>query len=637
MKLLFQNTPRCMVGPIEFPQNPKAEAQKVADSIVPFDQTASTDKNQRSIISFEHPEYTEHKNRYELFRDCIKGGAELIEKYVYKYSNREDTLDLKNRKRMSYPPTIAKGAVTQVKNAIFHKFGDISRKNGPVSYLSASNGENTGVDRLGSSMNTFTGRDILPELTGMGKIGVFIDQQPLPPGHTMYEEIGKVPYLYTYKAEDILAWTHDDSGEPNEFTTLLLREHYLEKDPLYDLPTGLCKRYRYLRKTDAGIEVIYFNEQGRQVNSNNILSNDTYLIELPVIPFVVYQLSESLLNDIAYYQIALLNLASSDMNYAVLSNFPFYVEQFDPNGDEGLYKTSGTPDNRLTKDAAIINQLLKTERNDMANRNVNLSPATGRRYPKGIEAPQFIHPSSEPLTVSMIKQKQLKDEIREILTSSLSNITAGNADLSAQDNRQGLESGLNNIGIELEYGERRVAAIWSLYMGSKDVTSISYPKTYSILSEEDRRKEAKDILDLKSKIPSMTYQKESAKDAVRILFTDKLPKDKIAIIEKEIDEAKTMTCDADEIQTDHEGGLVGDALASEARGYPPGEVEVAKKDKADRLAMIQMSQSAGGQLKNPASRGVSDLSPDPSLDTTTEKKAAGTEPDKLPNQRGEGK
>jgi hypothetical protein len=39
------------------------------------------------------------------------------------------------------------------------------------------------------------------------------------------------------------------------------------------------------------------------------------------------------MEDIADYQIALMNLESSDINYMLKSNFPFYVEQYDPRAE----------------------------------------------------------------------------------------------------------------------------------------------------------------------------------------------------------------------------------------------------------------------------------------------------------------
>jgi hypothetical protein len=59
--------------------------------------------------------------------------------------------------------------------------------------------------------------------------------------------------------------------------------------------------------------------------------------------------------------------------------------------------------------------------------------------------------------------------------------------------------------------------------------------------------------------------------------------------------------------------LVSQELASKARGYPEGQVDQAKKDHAERLALISQAQSSGG------ARGVPDTSPDPKLDARLEK------------------
>jgi hypothetical protein len=61
--------------------------------------------------------------------------------------------------------------------------------------------------------------------------------------------------------------------------------------------------------------------------------------------------------------------------------------------------------------------------------------------------------------------------------------------------------------------------------------------------------------------------------------------------------------------------LVSTATASEARGYDPQEVEQAKKDHADRLALIQAAQTPpGSALGANGARGIADkaISPDES-------------------------
>ena len=52
-------------------------------------------------------------------------------------------------------------------------------------------------------------------------------------------------------------------------------------------------------------------------------------LELRRIPFVLLDIGDSMIKDVVNHQIALLNLGSGDVNYALKSNFPFYVEQRD--------------------------------------------------------------------------------------------------------------------------------------------------------------------------------------------------------------------------------------------------------------------------------------------------------------------
>jgi len=596
------------------------------------------------ITSYRHPDYDKNLLDWTKFRDAWEGGSDFIEKYTKTYSKREDPLEFKARKEASYCPAISKGSVMRIKNAISQRFSEITRKNGPISYRDACNGDKWGVDKLGSSMNSFVSQEILPELLALGKVGVYIDAPTLPLNFSMLDKVGKRPYIYTFKTEDIVAWVPDESSEPNQFSTLLLREHYLNIDPVNELPIGWNCRYRLLKKTllsngKFGVLVSFYDEGGSQIDKFGEKTIASYLIEIPNIPFVVFALNQSLLTDIADYQVALLNLGSSDMAYALKSNFPFYTEQYDIRSEEGPLKTGVVPSSRTYIDPASPTTTKSQPYSETAQKEVKVGVTSGRRYPKDTDRPGFIHPSSEPLMASMKKQAQLKEEIQEILSLTLSNMTAGSVDLAVQATKQGLESGLHNIGLELEHGERQIAAIWSLYEGQEEQVTVSYPKTYSLKTDEERRKEAKETNELKTAIPSPTFQKEIGKQVALVLLSGKVDAATINTINNEIDSASTMTSDAEEIAKDLENGLVGNETASLARGYPPGEVEKAKKDHAERIARIQMAQMAEGALKNPGSRGVDDLEEDPN-NGSTERKASITDSSGIKDttkQRGDAK
>ena len=52
-------------------------------------------------------------------------------------------------------------------------------------------------------------------------------------------------------------------------------------------------------------------------------------LELERIPFTMMDIKGSLLKDVYKHQVALLNLGSSDVSYALKANYPFYIEQKD--------------------------------------------------------------------------------------------------------------------------------------------------------------------------------------------------------------------------------------------------------------------------------------------------------------------
>jgi hypothetical protein len=197
------------------------------------------------------------------------------------------------------------------------------------------------------------------------------------------------------------------------------------------------------------------------------------------------------------------------------------------------------------------------------------------------------------LKASMEKCKQLKDDIRTLVNLTVSNfvsskvVDAGSKKVDSSN----YEAGLAFIGSVLQTGERKIALMWDMYEKTGQVADVTYPKDFTIKTDDERQTKVDAlILDIQ-KIPSDTYKRELAKQIVYELFNGKVPDSKIKKIYNEIDEAITMTTDAPTIIADVEQGLVSLETASLARGYPKGEVEKAKKDHAERLALQVTAQS----------------------------------------------
>lgn len=571
------------------------------------------------ISDLRHPNYILNQENWDKWRLAALGGTRFLKRYMKKHSKRENDQDYRDRLAVSYVPAFAKSALAEVKNSIFPRINDVTRAGGPESYQKAIVGEDRGVDLAGSSMSAFIGRDILPELLSMGRVGVFVDMPPLD-GPTLADKEDKKPYLYWYRAEDIRSWAFftKDEGDPTEYKALLLRErHYAMDRHWSELPAETQDRYLYLWiGQDGYVHCQYYKNNGDPMYPEGA-TTPVIRLNIRKIPFVVFELSDSLMADIADYQIALMNLASTDMAFALKANFPFYTEQEDWRVKSPYLKSGDTQTTTQTvinpggtdlaffgvpegTSSAIVNQ--------ETSREIRVGVTSGRTYPKDVERPGFINPSPEPMTVSMEKQKQLKDEIRQLVALAITSLTPrqASAESKGMDN-QSLEAGLSYIGLELEFGERKIAYFWSLYEGGETPTVI-YPTQYSLLSDAERRQIATDLKELLPHVNSLTFQREVAKQIARIVLGMKVPADTLAKIMDEIDKSVVIVSDPKAIEIDVQNGLVSNETASRARGYPPGEVKKAEDDHAKRLARIAESQAAAKVPGDPGARGVSDLS-----------------------------
>ena len=551
----------------------------------------------RQIIDSRHPSYDEPK--YRKHRLIMNGGRDFVAAYLRRHT-RESQDAFLNRRELAYNPGTAAAAVAKIVRASYQRLNAISREGGSHSYILACKGEEGGVDNLGNSMHNFIGKNVTPELLFMGIVGVMVDNVA-DVGTTLGSTPGH-PYLYTYRAEDILNWSFSDD---KRLQTLLLRDHFLNVDQ-YGLPTVYSDRYRLYQRTEQGIAVHFFNTKSENVG-------DLFL-DLEEIPFVLGILPSSLLEDIADHQIALLNLMSSDLSYTWGANFPFYTEQSDGFADLMRAKEVQFSDTQTGQVLLpyVPNQLplvpsIPKEVLDGTSEEVTVGPLIGRKYAKGLDRPAFIHPSPEPLRASMEKEEQIKRDIDTALHLTMSNFS--------DNDLEGLEAGLSYIGLEQETIEKQIARHWAAFSGDAQSPIIKYPEKYNLKSDKERREDAKNLITLQTATPSRTFQKAIGRDIARALYGDRLSQDEMQAIYDEIDNSKSPTADPTILTSDHEAGFVSTLTASMARGYEKGEAEQAAQDHADRLARIQMAQMTGMG----AARGVPDNSVTPGLDAAKEK------------------
>lgn len=584
------------------------------------------------ITEQRHPFWNSKQDDWEKWRLIYDGGTRYVDRYLEKFSAREDSNDFDRRKRIAPRPNFAKAAINDIKNAIFSRLIDVTRRGGSPSYQEAIQGIDFGVDLHGASMNSFMGQDILPELLTMSRVGVFVDMPPVT-GNTLRDFQGARPYLYSYKAENILSWSFRP-GRPDEFDALLLRDFVEIKHDDTGLPAETSERFRFMFIGDDGKVHVQFFKQVKsddplnprlievQVDRDGLPTDEDIILDIEIIPFVLVELIDSLLADVSNHQIALLNLESSDINYALMSNYPFYVEQQDERAQSPHLKTGTDADDGTSAHA-----------NTKKDKEIKVGTTQGRRYGKGLNEPAFIHPSSEPLKASIEKQERLKDDIRRLVNLALSNIKPkmASAESKAIDER-GLEAGLSNIGLELERVERKIAKYWTMYEGNDQIATVRYPIRYDLKSDEDRRKNTKELGELRLAVPSVKFQKTISAEMARELLGARLSTDELDIIVDEIENTDITTTDFEIVEAFAERGILSLEFIAKLFGVPQDVVREAQKEHAERARRIAEAQGMG-------SRGVDDLDPNPNSGKEEKEFARDTTLDQTPTNktRGEAK
>lgn len=564
----------------------------------------------KKIIDFRHPSYFSDSTDWEKWRLTYQGGTKFRDRYLERFTEREDSTDFSLRRKITPIPAFAKTAVQEIRNSIFQRMRDIVRKGGSKVYQNSVSGFNGGVDRRGSTMNAFIGHDLLDELLSMGKVGVYVDSPELD-GETLAEVPTTQPYLYSYSVEDILAWKYTAPQEQSEFESLLLRDTCVSYDSSNWLPAVEFKRYRRLWiNPDTGfVNLEFYDYEGTPVDKYGQPAARPIELQIRKIPFVLLSIGESLLKDVCDHQIALLNLGSSDINYALRSNFPFYIEQRDMRQVGGHLKPVANADGTATAGGQAA-----------ANQNIEVGATVGRAYDLNAQPPAFIAPPSHPLEASMKLQEKLENDIRKLVQLAVINLAPRASAESKQMDSEGLNAGLSFIGLQLESAERLITEYWAAYENSnpslRQIATIKYPERYSLKDDGQRLEEAGKLSGLSDRIPGRTFKREVAKQIVGVLLGGRVTVATIDVIEKEIDGANYTTSDPDIIIEAKNAGLVGEQTASVAMGFDPEEYVQAQ---ADHIARIKRIAEAQGVTGNGGPRGVSDLDGDPARSGREEK------------------
>ena len=572
-----------------------------------------------SISTLFHPLYTSAKDDWYKWRTCYEGGDAFLDYYLKQFSLREDADDFQRRKFYTPLPTFAASAIDNIRNAIFQRMSEITRVGGSTGYREAVAGQGGGVDLRGNSMNSYLGQEVLTEMMVMGQYGVYVDM-PEEVGTTRAITSTNRPYLYGYRREDIKSWRLADASDASEFKAILLRDTDLQYNDRFNLPEKELDRYRYvfINEDTGKVNVQFFDSKQQQIDRYGQPSDLTIELDIDRIPFVLFDIKQSLMKNVANHQIALLNTASTNVNYAITSNFPIYTEQRDSRAVGAHLKRDNTADGTATGGGQ-----------GAADENIRVGASVGRRYDSGMERPGFINPSAETLRVSMELEERLEQSINKLVHLAVTNLSTRASGESKKQDNQGLEAGLSHLGSVLAKGERLVTEYWAAYedrdVKTRSVAVIHYPDKYSVKTDEQRVEEASKLSELMFKLPGLKGKKEIAKLMADSLFNGRIPSTKLDEILKEIDEVDYPTSDPEIIDVLKKYGLASDDLLSRALGMPEGEAAKGQEDHAKRLARLAEAQTpdevrgASDTQGNPGTAGQEDkeLSRETDLDETS--------------------
>jgi hypothetical protein len=518
------------------------------------------------IVDSRHPSYMSDSLDWDKWRATYNGGRHYVSQYLEKFSKKESPQDFTVRGRMTPIPSFAAAAVNDIRNSIFQRLRDVVRREGSDSYKRAIQGLDLGVDLNGSTMNAFMGMDVLTDMLIMGRVGVYVDMPVVSREDGLTPSLADVqgvrPYLYMYRIEDILSWRCASPDSPSEFQSVLLRDTCMDYDQDTLLPTTNFQRFRllWINRATGKVNMQFLDDKGEAINRDGSPSMGPIELNLDRIPFIMPTIHGSVLTDVCQHQIALLNLVSSDVSYALKANFPFYTEQRDIRGVGDHLKNNTSPDGS----AEAGGQPSSTT-------EFNTGPTMGRAYDLRAERPQFIHPSPEPLLASMKLQEKLEADIRKLINLSVQTLASRSSAASKSMDNQGLEAGLSFIGLVLESAERRIANMWAAYENAnelqRNVAIVKYPERYDLKDDAERVAEAKELSALIQSTPSNTARKEMWKNLVAVLLSGRVSVEKIDQINKEIDTASFTTSDPDVIIRSVEAGLSGEETASLALGF----------------------------------------------------------------------
>ena len=532
------------------------------------------------------------------WRYCYEGGRIFRDEYLEEFVGsvgQEGKEAFERRRSLTPIPSYAKKAVNNVKNAIARRLSAVDRDGGSDLYQNLVNGIGRGVDLKGASMKTFITKKILPELLVLGSTGVLVDAPVIRPqaGRSVVTraDVPRIfqPYLCRFPIEAIPIAIPAPVESPSDWSHVLVEVRKHEFNLLKgEQDCTSTYRYFWLEDEDPArmgrVNTIFLDINGEAIS-------EVIQLNLTQIPFVMYEIDNSLMTDVCSYQIALLNMMSADSSSAIDSNFTFLTKQ---------------------ESGADMGDHLDEEGDADA---VRVGSDRGLKYGKGQERPGFISPPSEPLTASVELRREMKKEVHELVLGILEDM-GGSVD-DRLDGEGSIEAGLKIIGEELERGETRIVDHFSTYEerrpSQRQVATISYPESWSLKTDKQRLDEAKDFFGMAKVVVGEKNKKHLIKKGTKSLNHGLMSAEDLNELLTEIDQSPVGLADPTVIIPAHDSGILCKETSAAALGAkdPKKEAECSQAEAVERANMVSQAQADANQ----AGRGNPDQMADPGSET----------------------
>lgn len=546
------------------------------------------------ITEARHPDYIKEFGYWPKWRTIVDGGDSFVNAFLQKQVD-EDAATYLRRRELTPAAVFAKAALYEIITSVLTRLPDVVRTGGPSSYISACLGQKGGVDGFGATMNQFMALTVLQELLAMRRVGIFIDRPQLPLGATIEDAKRRPPYIYSYGIEDILAWTLEQGSlTPTE---VLLRQHIPVTVENSSLVTGYTEQYQHIVNTGQGIAITTYDSNKNQLNSA--------ILDLPDVPFLILEINNSVLKDIAGHQIALLNLESSTIAFAIAASLAVYVEQADMATFMAALRRSG-PSGSVDEDG-YPDEDTDVPGTDGATHAVRLGLNRGRRYMKDGDKPGFISPNNENILRSEAVVQTLKDDIRRLMLLTVSNLSSrGVASATALSLSQSTSNnGLAALGASLELAERIISKVWATYEGTEPAV-IQYPTDYQIMSDAERRAAIDELTKIRDSAPSKTFQQKVTELISTLLLSNRVSRKVMDKIILEIQSAPALMSKIPDVTAVVEAGIMPREYAAACLCLPEDAAAKGNAEHAERLKRIAASQGTASGTARGNTDGTDD-------------------------------